>query len=60
MKSGDVSPPGPVVEIAATSVFNTLGNCLYLDSQGDLERFVAALKAELGTAIQQEKRIRLR
>ncbi len=49
-----------MVEIAATSVFNTLGNCLYLDSQGDLERFVAALKAELGTAIQQEKRIRLR
>ncbi|MCQ4322166.1 hypothetical protein [Stutzerimonas stutzeri] len=55
-----VAPPRPVVEIAATSIFNKLGNGLYLESQGDVERFVAALKAELEAAIQQEKRIRIR
>jgi hypothetical protein len=31
-----------------------------LESQGDVERFVAALKAELEAVIQQEKRIRIR
>lgn len=46
--------------MAATCVFNKLGNGLYLESQSDVERFVAALKAELEAAIQQEKRIRIR
>ena len=55
-----VAPPKPVVEIAATSVFNKLGNGVYLESQSDVERFVEALKAELVAAIQQEKRIRIR
>ena len=55
-----VAPPKPVVEIAATSVFNKLGNGVYLESQSDVERFVEALKAELVAAIQQENRIRIR
>ena len=55
-----VAPPKPVVEVAATSVFNKLGNGLYLESQGDIDRFIDALKAELETAIKQDKRIRIR
>lgn len=55
-----VAPPKPVVEVAATSVFNKLGNGLYLESQGDIDRFVDALKAELESAIKQDKRIRIR
>lgn len=55
-----VAPPKPVVEVAATSVFNKLGNGLYLESQSDIDRFIEALKAELECAIQQDKRIRIR
>ena len=55
-----VAPPKPVVEVAATSVFNKLGNGLYLESQNDIDRFIEALKAELESAIQQDKRIRIR
>ncbi|MBK3435734.1 MULTISPECIES: BREX system P-loop protein BrxC [Pseudomonas] len=55
-----VVPPKPVVEVAATSVFNKLGNGLYLESQSDIDRFINALKAELESAIQQDKRIRIR
>ena len=55
-----VIPPKPIVEVAATSVFNKLGNGIYLESQADVDRFLAALKVELEAAIQQEKRIRLR
>ena len=55
-----VAPPKPVVEVAATSVFNKLGNGLYLESQSDIERFIDALKAELESAIKQDKRIRIR
>jgi hypothetical protein len=55
-----VAPPKPVVEVAATSVFNKLGNGIYLESQVDVDNFIAALKAELESAIQQDKRIRLR
>ena len=55
-----VAPPKPVVEVAATSVFNKLGNGLYLENHSDIERFINALKAELESAIQQDKRIRIR
>jgi hypothetical protein len=55
-----VAPPKPVVEVAATSVFNKLGNGLYLESQRDIDRFIDALKAELDSIIQQDKRIRIR
>ena len=55
-----VAPPKPVVEIAATSVFNKLGNGVYLEAQADVDRFLSALKAELDAQIQQGKRIRLR
>jgi len=55
-----VAPPKPVVEVAATSVFNKLGSGLYLESQGDIDRFVDALKSELESAIKQDKRIRIR
>ncbi len=55
-----VKQPKPVVEVAATRVFNKLGKGLFLENQSDVERFVAALKAELEAAIQQEKRIRIR
>ncbi|MGT0008973.1 BREX system P-loop protein BrxC [Pseudomonas aeruginosa] len=55
-----VAPPKPVVEVAATSVFNKLGNGLYLESQGDIDRFIEVLKAELESVIQQDKRIRIR
>ena len=55
-----VAPPKPVVEVAATSVFNKLGNGLYLESQSDIERFIDALKAELESAMKQDKRIRIR
>ncbi|UUQ63043.1 BREX system P-loop protein BrxC [Pseudomonas fuscovaginae UPB0736] len=55
-----VAPPKPVVEVAATSVFNKLGNGLYLENQSDIERFIDALKAELESAIKQDKRIRIR
>ncbi|UXH40637.1 BREX system P-loop protein BrxC [Pseudomonas promysalinigenes] len=55
-----VTPPKPVVEVAATRVFNKLGNGLYLESQGDIDRFIDALKAELESAITQDKRIRIR
>lgn len=58
--SKPVAPPKPVVEVAATSVFNMLGNGLYLESQNDIDRFIEALKAELESAIQQDKRIRIR
>lgn len=46
-----------MVEVAATSVFNKLGNGLYLESQGDIDRFIDALKAELDSVIKQDKRI---
>lgn len=55
-----VAPPKTVVDVAATSVFNKLGNGLYLESQKDIDRFILALKTELESAIQQDKRIRLR
>lgn len=55
-----VAPPKPVIEVAATSVFNKLGNGLYLESQNDIERFIEALKAELENVIKQDKRIRIR
>ena len=55
-----VAPPKPVVDIAATSIFNKLGNGIYLESQADIERFIDALKAELEAAIKQDQRIRIR
>ncbi|MHC8315127.1 BREX system P-loop protein BrxC [Pseudomonas sp. LB3P31] len=55
-----VAPPKPVVEVAATSVFNKLGNGLYLESQRDVDGFIDALKTELESAIKQDKRIRIR
>lgn len=55
-----IAPPKPVTEVAATSVFNKLGNGLYLESQNDIDRFIDAFKAELESAIKQEKRIRIR
>jgi hypothetical protein len=55
-----VAPPKPVVDVAATSVFNKLGNGVYLESQRDIERFIDALKAELEAAIKQDKRVRIR
>ncbi|MGF6644264.1 BREX system P-loop protein BrxC [Paraburkholderia sp. GAS82] len=55
-----IAPPKPVVEVAATSVFNQLGNGLYLESQNDIDRFIGALKVELESAIKQDKRIRIR
>lgn len=58
--SKPVAPPKPVVEVVATSVFNKLGNGLYLESQNDIDRFIEALKGELESAIQQDKRIRIR
>ena len=58
--SKPVAPPKPVVEVAATSVFNKLGNGLYLESQNDIDRFIDALKAELESVVKQDKRIRIR
>lgn len=58
--SKPVAPPKPVVEVAATSVFNKLGNGLYLESQSDIDRFIDALKVELESAVKQDKRIRIR
>ena len=58
--SKPVAPPKSVVEVAATSVFNKLGNGLYLESQSDIDRFIDALKVELESAIKQDKRIRIR
>lgn len=55
-----VAAPKPVIEVAATSVFNKLGNGLYLESQNDIDRFIEALKAELEVAIKQDKRVRVR
>lgn len=55
-----VVQPKPVVDVVVTSVFNKLGNSLYLENQSDVERFIDALKAELEAAIQQDKRIRIR
>lgn len=55
-----MAPPKPVVDVAATSVFNKLGNGVYLESQRDIERFIDALKAELEAAIKQDKRVRIR
>lgn len=49
-----------MVEVAATSVFNKLGNGLYLESQRDIDGFIDALKTELESAIKQDKRIRIR
>lgn len=50
----------PVVEVAATGVFNKLGSGVYLESQGDIDRFIEAFKAELEVAIKQNKRVRVR
>nr|WP_294863886.1 BREX system P-loop protein BrxC [uncultured Pseudogulbenkiania sp.] len=55
-----VAAPKPVVEVAATSVFNKLGNGIYLETQRDIETFIDALKAELESVIKQDKRIRIR
>ncbi|MNG17778.1 hypothetical protein D3C84_1017920 [compost metagenome] len=54
------APPKPVVEVAATSVFNKLGNGLYLEGQSDIDRFIDAFRAELENAVKQDKRIRIR
>ena len=58
--SKPVAPPKPVIEVAATSVFNKLGNGLYLESQSDIDRFIDALKVELESAVKQNKRVRIR
>ncbi len=58
--SKPVAPPKPVVEVAATSVFNKLGNGLYLESQSDIDHFIDALKVELESAVKQNKRVRVR
>lgn len=58
--SKPVAPPKPVVEVAAISVFNKLGNGLYLESQNDIDSFIDAFRAELETAVKQDKRIRIR
>ncbi|UIF86260.1 BREX system P-loop protein BrxC [Cupriavidus sp. UYPR2.512] len=55
-----VAAPKPVVEVAATSVFNKLGNGIYLETQRDIVSFIDALKAELESVIKQDKRIRIR
>ena len=57
--SKPVAPPKPVVEVAATSVFNKLGNGLYLESQSDIDHFIDALKVELESAVKQNKRVRI-
>lgn len=60
VSSKSVACPKPVVEVAAASIFNKLGNGIYLESQSDVERFIEAMRIELETAIRQEKRIRIR
>lgn len=52
--------PKPVVEVAATSVFNKLGKGIYLENQSDIDSFISALRTELESAVNQDKRIRIR
>lgn len=53
-------PLKPVVEVAATSVFNKLGKGIYLESQSDIDSFISALRAELESAVKQDKRIKIK
>lgn len=53
-------PLKPVVEVAATSVFNKLGKGIYLESLSDIDSFITALRAELESAVKQDKRIKIK
>lgn len=55
-----VARPKPIVEVSASSVFNRVSTGIYLESTEDIDRFVEALREELQSAVQQEKRVRLR
>jgi len=55
-----VARPRPIVEVSATSVFNKVSSGIYLESSEDIDRFVEALREELQSAVEQDKRVRLR
>jgi hypothetical protein len=59
-KPKSVVKPKPVVEVTATSVFNKVSSGIYLETQGDIDSFVKALKEELEVAVKQNKRVRIR
>lgn len=52
--------PAPVVDVVVTTVFNKLGKGVYLETQSDIDNFIAALGSELASAIKEGKRIRIR
>ena len=55
-----VVAPKPSVEVEASAVFSKAVNSIYIESQADIDTFLAALKADLEAAVQQDKRVRIR
>ena len=55
-----VPPPKPVVEIMPASIFSKVSSSIYVETESDVEQFVAALKNELQQAIANNKRVRIR
>lgn len=50
----------PVVEVSVARLFSQISSGIYLESQEEVDRFVAAVKEELGAAVKQGKRVRVR
>lgn len=52
--------PKPIVEIAPATIFNQVSGNIYLETETDIDQFVAALKEELNQAIKNNNRVRIR
>lgn len=52
--------PKPVVDVDVQRVFSKNSSGVYLETTQDVEQFIRALQDELSTAIQAEKRVRIR
>mgnify|MGYP001173595544 CR=1 FL=1 len=55
-----VVAPKPSVDIEASAVFARACSSIYLESQADIDTFLAALKKDLETAVKLDKRVRIR
>lgn len=55
-----VAKPKPVVEVNVSSVYNKTCQGVYLETEASIDEFVEALRAELKSIVQHEKRVRIR
>jgi hypothetical protein len=64
--TGGPTPPTPlpkarpIVDVEVAGVFSSVSDGIYLESQADIDQFLDALKQELESAIEGNKRVRIR